>query len=139
WKAMAVGAISGAIGGAGGFAMQGLGTTFGTGLSSMSQTAIKVGADTAFGVVGSIAGDLAVGNPITWQSIAIGAGIGLAAAGVMHNLGNLGSIGKKIQGWQTSAMTRGMKVGFAGGAAARGAVGMSAPDNAVLGNMFKPA
>lgn len=73
WGAVIAGAIGGALGGLGGqFAqvlMGRVGASFAVSLS-------KFGIEMAFDVVGGILGDLAAGNPITWDSIVMGLVIG---------------------------------------------------------------
>jgi hypothetical protein len=117
-KAVIMGAIGGALGGLG----AGLGNLLGqagklgTGLT---QSASKFGIDVAFNIAGIIAGDLAVGNPITAESILIGAAIGAGAYIGASNLNKLGSLGRGIQGAQARNLQAGERLGTTFGSGIR--------------------
>lgn len=148
-NAVIAGAIGGALGGLGGQLGQVLVGRFAT--TAFSRIAITYGTDAVFNVVGSIAGDLATGNPITWQSIATGVAIGgavsiatsgigrfarvratgatggaagEAAEGVVGRLarGRLGAVAEGLTNLQQGAMGLGERVG-----ARLGSVGPRAP------------
>jgi hypothetical protein len=74
-KAAIVGAIGGAAGG------------FGAGIAAgLSGTVARIGTEIGIDVIGGVLGELAVGNPLTWEGIllgaAIGAGVGVGLKGV---------------------------------------------------------
>ncbi|MEM9214096.1 MAG: DUF4157 domain-containing protein [Cyanobacteria bacterium P01_F01_bin.150] len=87
WGAIIAGAIGGALGGVGGQLGQVLVGRFAS--TAFSRIAIQYGTDVVFDVVGGILGDLAAGNPITWESIVMGLAIGGA---VQLSMGGLGSL-----------------------------------------------
>ncbi|MCW5599988.1 DUF4157 domain-containing protein [Nitrosomonas sp.] len=87
WGAVIAGAIGGALGGVGGQLGQVLVGRFAS--TAFSRIAIQYGTDVVFDVVGGILGDLAAGNPITWESIVMGLAIGGA---VQLSMGGLGSL-----------------------------------------------
>ncbi len=97
WGAMIAGAIGGALGGLGGQFAQVIMGRLGAGLSGGWQFVSQFGIEGAFDVVGGILGDLAAGNPITWQSIAMGLAIGGA---VQVGMGGMSSLARR------SAQTR---------------------------------
>ena len=87
WGAIIAGAIGGALGGVGGQLGQVLVGRFAS--TAFSRIAVQYGTDVVFDVVGGILGDLAAGNPITWESIVMGLAIGGA---VQLSMGGLGSL-----------------------------------------------
>ncbi|MBE9127623.1 MULTISPECIES: Hint domain-containing protein [unclassified Coleofasciculus] len=115
-KAALVGAIGGALGGAGGV----LGNALVKG-AGLTQSLLKVGIDMALDTAGNILGDLASGNPITWEGILTAAGMGLAMSVGMGQLGKIKSIegiqGKSSQFGEGVGGYAGSKVksGFGGG------------------------
>ena len=89
WGAVIAGAIGGALGGLGGQFAQVIMGRVGTALSAGWRFAADFGIQAAFDVVGGVLGDLAAGNPITWESIVMGLAIGGAVQVSMHGLGGL--------------------------------------------------
>ncbi|MFN2285861.1 MAG: hypothetical protein ACK2UQ_15705, partial [Anaerolineae bacterium] len=69
-KAFVIGAIGGAFGGIGGALAKGV-----------VNAGLKLALETGIDVIGGIVGDLAVGNPITWQGVLLGAAIGAGVGG----------------------------------------------------------
>lgn len=89
WGAMIAGAIGGALGGLGGQFAQVLMGQAGSGLGL---AVAKFGIESAFDVVGGILGDLAAGNPLTWESIVMGLAIGGA---VQISMGGLSALARR--------------------------------------------
>lgn len=89
--AMIAGAIGGALGGFGGQFAQVLLGRVGGALGPGMKFAADFGINAAFDLVGGVLGDLAAGNPITWESILIGMAIGGA---VQVSMGGLGALAK---------------------------------------------
>jgi Domain of unknown function (DUF4157) len=86
WEAVIAGAIGGALGGVGGQLGQVLvGKIASTALSRV----VQYGTDVAFDIVGGILGDLAAGNPITWESVVMGLAIGGAVQVSMGGVSRL--------------------------------------------------
>jgi hypothetical protein len=88
WGAMIAGAIGGALGGLGGQFAQVL---FGRLAPGLGKFAAEFAVDGIFDVAGGILGDLAAGNPITWESIVMGLAIGGA---VNVSMGGMGALAK---------------------------------------------
>ena len=89
-KAALVGAIGGALGGAG----AGLSELFVAG-EGLLQSALRFGVDTISNIAGGILGDLAVGDPITLEGVLIGAAVG---AGLFIGAAGLAKVGEVISG-----------------------------------------
>jgi hypothetical protein len=121
-KAALMGTIGGALGGAGGALGNALGQAgkLGTGLT---QSVLKFGIDVGFNIAGIVAGDLAVGNPITAESILIGAAIGSAVYVSTANLAKLGKFGRGIQGMQARNFQAGEGFGTTLGSGIRSGLG----------------
>ena len=116
-KAALAGAIGGAIGGFGGVLGGVLGNVGKLGVG-LSKTWSKFGIETVFDTLGNIFGDLAAGNPITWEGVLIGAAIGAGTyvATTKGTLRRLGKPGEKIQSFQERSSEAGMRSGaFVGG------------------------
>ncbi|MEO1054846.1 MAG: hypothetical protein AAFX87_29705 [Bacteroidota bacterium] len=96
-KAMVVGAIGGALGGAGGA----LGQVITKGAAGALPALTRFGVDMVFDVGGGILGDLAVGNPITWEGVLKGAAMG---AGMSVGMGGMGAIKGKFGKGGTSSV-----------------------------------
>ena len=108
--AAAVGAISGVFGGVGGLAAKGL-TSLGI------RTLVTLGFDGA----GSVVGNLATGQPLTFEGIAMGLAIGLGMSIGMGGLGRFGGrFGKKVEGIQARAHEAGEAAGKRAAGAAKG-------------------
>ena len=90
-QAAAIGAISGLFGGIGGAAAKGIGGALAAGAG---RAVLSVGVELGFDAVGSVIGDLIFGNPITVESVLIGAAIGV---GVSGGLGGLKALRNKIK------------------------------------------
>jgi hypothetical protein len=132
--AMAVGAIGGALGGAGAVLGKAAGSLFSSGLGKLI---VDTGINMLGDIGGNIVGDLISGNPITWKGVLTGAAIGIGAAGAMGGLGKLGSlggagklgafgrglskVGTKLEGIQTKASGVGEGVGKTAGTKVKGA------------------
>ncbi len=114
-KAIIVGAIGGALGGAGGALVQGLANAGRLGAAGLMQSSMKFGIEAAFDVAGGILGDLAVGNPITLEGVIVGAAIGGAVSVSMANVGRLGRLGTSVEGVQTRSMAVGERIGAQAG------------------------
>ena len=111
-KAALAGAIGGAIGGFGGGLGGVLGNVGKLG-AGLSKTLSKFGIETGFDTLGNIFGDLAAGNPITWEGVLMGAaiGAGIYVATTKGNLRRLGKPGKKILSFQQRSSEAGMRGG----------------------------
>jgi hypothetical protein len=86
-KAMIVGAIGGAFGGAGGVLLKGVG-------SVALKIGLEAGINVVGGVTGEVIGSIAVGETINWSGAVVGALIG---AGVGAGLGIAGALRGKIR------------------------------------------
>lgn len=85
-KAAAVGAIGGAFGAFGAAAG-----------AAVANVGLRIGLEIGIDAIGSIVGDLAVGNPITAEGILLGAAIGLGAAGAPAALSGLRNLGGRLK------------------------------------------
>jgi Domain of unknown function (DUF4157) len=115
--AMTVGAISGVFGAVGGLAAKGL-TSLGI------RTLVTLGFDGA----GSVIGNLATGQPLTFEGIAMGLAIGLGMSAGMGALGKFGGrVGKKVEALQTNAHKAGEAVGARAAGAVKGGASGGSP------------
>ena len=94
WQAMAIGALGGALGGAGGLLTKGL--------SGMSQ----FGASVALDMVIDTGINIGTGN-FTWENF----GVGLLMSAFTNGI----SMNSRVQGWQQSNMARGYGAGYNAG------------------------
>ena len=98
-RAIIAGAIGGALGGLGGQLGQLLvGRLATAGVSAGRQFLAEFGVNMAFDVIGGVLGDLAAGNPITWQSVAMGVAIGGAVQISMSGLSGLARRSMAVRG-----------------------------------------
>ena len=119
--AMAVGAISGVFGGVGGLAAKGI-----------ASVGIRLAVTLGFDGAGSVVGNLATGQPITFEGIVMGLAIGLGMSVGMGALGKFGGrFGKKVEAIQSRAHEAGEAFGDRAAAAVKGggaaAVGPAKP------------
>ena len=117
--AVIAGAIGGALGGVGGQLGQLLVGRIAS--TAFSRIAVQYGTDVAFDIVGGILGDLAAGNPITWESVVMGLIIGGA---VQLSMGGVGSLAGRSRAAR-AAGTAEVPEGFVG-RVARGRLGRAA-------------
>ena len=131
--AMAVGAIGGALGGAGALLGKAAGSLFSSGLGKL---VVDKGINMLGDIGGNIVGDLVSGNPITLEGVVKGAAVGIGAAGAMGRLGKLGNLsgsgklgalgrginkaGTKLEGIQTKANGIGESIGGKAGTKVKG-------------------
>lgn len=131
--AMAVGAIGGALGGAGALLGKAAGSLFSSGLGKL---VVDKGINMLGDIGGNIVGDLVSGNPITLEGVVKGAAVGIGAAGAMGRLGKLGNLnssgklgalgrginkaGTKLEGIQTKASGVGESIGGKAGGKVKG-------------------
>jgi hypothetical protein len=127
-KAALVGAIGGALGGFGGALGQFLANTGRLGVAGLGQTVLKFGIDRVFDVAGGIAGNVAVGDPVTLEGILTGVAIAGAVSIAAGSLNSLGKFGGKIQAIQEGSFNAGADFGGATGAKVSGALGIK-PNN----------
>jgi hypothetical protein len=85
-QAAVVGAIGGAFGAFGAAAG-----------AAVANVGLRIGLELGIDAIGSIVGDLVVGNPITAEGILLGAAIGLGAAGAPAALSGLRNLGGRIR------------------------------------------
>ena len=125
--AMAVGAISGVFGGVGGLAAKGF-------ASIGIRTLVTLGFDGA----GSVVGNLATGQPITFEGIVMGLAIGLGMSVGMGALGKFGGrFGKKVEAIQSGAHKAGEAFGESAAATIKARPGVEPPVGSV--GAVKPA
>jgi hypothetical protein len=141
-KAAIVGAIGGALGGFGGALGQFLANTGRLGAAGLGQTVLKFGLERVFDVAGGIAGNVAVGDPVTLEGILTGVAIAGAVSIAAGSLNSLGKFGGKIQAIQEGSFKAGADFGGAAGTKVAGALGIEpkvsgGSSNAGAGNTAK--
>ncbi len=126
-KAAIIGAVSGALGGAGGA----LGQFITKGAQGLAPALIRFGVDMAFDVGGNIAIEayeaFKDGRAMNWGEIAKGAAISAGMSVGMGNINKLGKFGAKVEGIQGKSMAFGEGLGGKAGTKIKTSIGVDAP------------
>lgn len=124
-NAMIIGAIGGALGGAGGALGQALSNAGRLGSTAMTQAIGRFGVDAVFNVTGTVLGNLATGQPITWEGVMIGVASAAGASLAVGGIGRMGRIGEFVKNTQTYFKNQGGALGNAAGVRVAGTLGIT--------------
>ncbi len=137
-KAAIIGAVSGALGGAGGA----LGQFITKGAQGIAPALIRFGVDMAFDVGGNIAIEayeaFKDGRAMNWGEIAKGAAISAGMSVGMGNINKLGKFGAGVDGIQSKSMKFGEGLGGAAGTKIKTSISVDAPAAPKVPNIEAP-